>query len=56
MLSKNEHDIEFGISRFLRKTPNIIRIDNIKISLIVSFINQTGKPMFKALIFYKYYK
>ena len=48
MLSRNNtflsvHDIEFGIFRFLRKIPNIIRIDDIKISLILSFINQTGK-------------
>ena len=62
MLSRNNtffiyvHDIEFGISQFLRKTPNIIRIDHIKISLIVSFINQTGKSMFIALNFDKYYK
>ena len=51
------HDIEFGISRFLCKTLNIIRIDHMKMSLIVglSFINQTGQ-MFIALNFDKYYK
>ena len=50
MLSRNNtlfflsvHDIEFGISQFLHKTQNIIRIDHIKMSLIVSFINQTEK-------------
>ena len=37
------HDIEFGISRVLRKTPNIIRIDHIKMSLIVSFIDKYYK-------------
>ena len=62
MLSRNNtlflsvHDIEFGISRFFRKTPNIIRIDHIKICLIVPFINQRVKPMFRALNFDKYYK
>ena len=62
MLSRNNtffyslHDIEFGIYRFSRKTPNIIRIDHIKISLIVPFINQRVKPMFRALNFDKYYK
>ena len=38
------------------KNSEIIRIDQIKMSLIVSFINQTGKPMFIALKFDKYYK
>ena len=58
MLSRNNfflsvHD-KFGISRFLRKTPNIIRIYHIKISLIVPFINLWGKPMVRALTFDKY--
>ena len=63
MLSRNNtlfflsvHEIVFGISRFLPNTPNITRIDHIKVSLIVPFINQRGKPMFRALNFAKYYK
>ena len=35
---------------------NIIKIDHIKMSLILSFINQTRKPMFIALNIDKYYK
>ena len=50
------HNIEFRISLFLQTKSNIIRIDHIKMNLIVSFINQTGKPMFIALNFDKYYK
>ena len=58
MLSRNNTSFfyPYGISRFLRKTPNIIRIDHIKIGLIVPFINQRVKPMFRALNFDKYYK
>ena len=56
MLSRNNtflsvHDIEFGISLFLRKTPNIIRIDHIKICLIVPFINQRGKTNVQSFKF-----
>ena len=46
MLSRNNrfflsvHDVKFGISRFLRKTLNIIRIDHIKISLIVHLLTK----------------
>ena len=45
-----------GFLDFCKKTPNIIRIDHIKMCLIVPFINQRVKPMFRALNFDKYYK